>query len=84
MLVYQLKIHFDMMKNMNKWLSSWGSWSQHVTTIRDFLILKPNEIVTIIFTIWLFNIANGKIPYKWRILAGKIIYKWAIFHGYVK
>jgi|Cyp1metagenome_2_1107374.scaffolds.fasta_scaffold00366_13 hypothetical protein len=35
-------------------------------------------------TIWLFNIANWKIPYKWRFLAGKIIYKWAIFHGYVK
>jgi hypothetical protein len=34
--------------------------------------------------IWLFNIANWKIPSKWRFLAGKIIYKWAIFHGYVK
>ena len=30
------------------------------------------------------NIANWKIPYKWRFIAGKIIYKWAIFHGYVK
>ena len=30
-----------------------------------------------IITIWLFNIANWKIPYKWRFLAGKIIY----FHG---
>ena len=31
-----------------------------------------------ILTIWLFNIAMGQIPYKWRFLAGKIIYKWAM------
>ena len=35
------------------------------------------------YTIWFFNIANWKIPYKWRFIAGKIIYKWVIFHGYV-
>ena len=31
------------------------------------------------FTIWLFNIANWKIPDKWWFIAGKIIYKWTIY-----
>jgi hypothetical protein len=30
------------------------------------------------FTIWLFNIANWKIHYKWRFIAGRVICKWAI------
>jgi len=34
--------------------------------------------MVISYTIWLFNIAMGQIPYKWRFLAGKIIYKWAM------